>query len=407
MKVVIFSADSNGGYPIPAVSGGAVSALVERLVDENNRLKNFKLEIVSLHTPVAEKTAKLKYEDVKFYWIKPPKIVKIFDKFIFFMVKKYKKSEKAVSFKSIFTLLFYIAKARGFVKKSNADTIIIENNIPLAWILKGNNLNSKICYHLHNVPRINAKCKDVFNKTTEFWCVSKFVAEEIEKDTNPIGPVPESKVRVFYNCIDTDRFHYIKKSEPLLREYMRRYKLDKAEFVIIFTGRLTAEKGIDILLKAVKDINRKNIRVLVVGSFHYNEDEKTDYQDYLRELSNEIIEQVTFTGYVPNDELPYLYNIADIAVLPSMWDEPAGLTNLEAMACGLPVITTNSGGITEYVGDAAIVIERNEDIIQEVGKQIIRLMDNQRLRESYSRKAICQAELFNKKKYYEDFCKQI
>ena len=49
-------------------------------------------------------------------------------------------------------------------------------------------------------------------------------------------------------------------------------------------------------------------------------------------------------------------------MLPSMWDEPAGLTMVEAMASGVPVITTNSGGIPEYSGGYSVVLERNSEL---------------------------------------------
>lgn len=408
MKVLFFSADSNGGYPIPAVLGGAVSALVEKLVSENNDKQNLDFAIVSFYDPEAKKIAELKYPNVRFIWVKIPKAIRVLDKIVFDYIKKYRKSLKAVSFKSTFSLLLYIVKARRLVRRENSDCIVLENNIPLALILKGNRFHARVCYHLHNVPRINAKCRDVFKRVDDYICVSGFVADEVAKKTNPIGPVPNEKMRILYNCVDTNEFRPIERDSQTLRIYRNRYSIKDDDFVIVFIGRLTAEKGVDLLLKAAKYVHSERIHILIVGSFHYNDAEKTSYQEYLQELSKDIRGKVTFTGYVRNDELQYIYNLADLAVLPSMWDEPAGLTNIEAMSCGIPVITTNSGGIKEYVGDSAIVVERGKNTAEDIARSIKLLMDNDALREKYSLKARERVlNNFDKKKYYQNFCKII
>jgi len=86
-----------------------------------------------------------------------------------------------------------------------------------------------------------------------------------------------------------------------------------------------------------------------------------------------------FTGFIGQQDLPDIYNFADIAVLPSMWDEPAGLTMIEALACGTPVITTHSGGIPEYVEGGAIVLERKDDLTRQIASNIDCLLENETL----------------------------
>ena len=121
------------------------------------------------------------------------------------------------------------------------------------------------------------------------------------------------------------------------------------------------------------------------------------YQEKIRKLAAELEERVIFTEYVEQQIMPKYYNAADLAVLPSMWDEPAGLTMIEAMACGTPVITTRSGGIPEYVGDVAYVLDRDENLPQNIAKSIndylelssekqekIRNAGIQRIREKFS-----------------------
>ena len=71
--------------------------------------------------------------------------------------------------------------------------------------------------------------------------------------------------------------------------------------------------------------------------------------------------RVQFTGFVPNDRLPAYYRMADAACFPALWEEPAGITAIEAMACGCPVIAARSGGMPEYLaGSGAILVDRSE-----------------------------------------------
>ena len=88
MKVAIFIADSNGGYPVPAVKGGAVSTLVEHLVKENNEKQLVEMTIISYYDEKAFEKAR-EYSNIEFKWIKQPWIVKKLDDISFFIFKTF------------------------------------------------------------------------------------------------------------------------------------------------------------------------------------------------------------------------------------------------------------------------------------------------------------------------------
>ena len=205
MKIAIFIADSNGGYPVPAVKGGAVSTLVEHLVEKNNERQLAEMTVVSYYDKEAVEKAK-KYPNIIFKWIKPPKIIKKMDDFSFFILKTFFKHQKALSFKNLWSLIYYIFKSASFLKSKEYDNVVLENNIPMAWIIKMAKYEGKYFYHFHNVPRINAKVKSVFEKCTGYLCVSDYVAKQIESEDNPIGPIPKSKIKVLYNAVDMEQF---------------------------------------------------------------------------------------------------------------------------------------------------------------------------------------------------------
>ena len=86
-----------------------------------------------------------------------------------------------------------------------------------------------------------------------------------------------------------------------------------------------------------------------------------------------------------------------------MWEEPAGLTNLEAMACGIPVITTSSGGIPEYVGKS-VILDRNEDLAKNISVEVMRLLQDKEY--YYEMKEYSRAHVlthFSKSKYLDNF----
>lgn len=358
MNIAIFIADSNGAFPVPAVKGGAVATLVEHLVKEGNKDNDNKLTIFSYYDKNAFNISK-KYSNIEFIWIKRPMIIKAFDRILFKGIQVLRKNKKSISYATVFSLCWYILKCSIHLRKNIYDKVILENNIPIAWIIKLSRYTGDYYYHFHNIPRINAKCKDVFAKCKGILCVSKFVASQIKSKENAIGPVREEQIKILYNCIDTEIFK-IKNYDKCKKQIVEKYHLPVNKKIIVYVGRLSKEKGIDVLLQSCKKLYREDYIVLIVGSFIQGVKAKDSYEDELLELANDLNGKVYFTGYVKQEELPTIYAGSDVAVLPSMWDEPAGLTMVEAICCGANLITTKSGGIPEYItNDDAILLEKN------------------------------------------------
>ena len=372
-KICLFIADSNGCYPVPASKGGAVSTLVELLIAGNEKKKLLGMTVVSYYDRDAVRLSQ-KYPSVKFIWVKTPWMLRMVDKVIYGVLSKSKKVH-ATSFLSLMALIHYTLRSSTVLRKGHFDIALLEHNIPMIWMMKWSGFKGKYFHHLHNIPRTNAKCRWGINRCNGFICISQFMAKEIMSEHNPIGPVPANKIHLLYNTIDTSLFRPI----PDLDTISLRKKMGLAadSKIIIFTGRLTWEKGIDKLLKALDYIKTPNLEVLIVGSLSYKVENTDNYMSEMQVMAKKRQSIVHFTGYIEHAELPKLYNLADIAVLPSMWEEPAGLTMLEAMACGTPVITTKSGGIPEYVGDSAIVLNRDEWLPINIAKTIDYLLFNE------------------------------
>jgi glycosyltransferase involved in cell wall biosynthesis len=100
--------------------------------------------------------------------------------------------------------------------------------------------------------------------------------------------------------------------------------------------------------------------------------------------------------------VPEYLQLADISVLPSMWEEPFGLTIVEAMAVGLPLITTRSGGIPEICEGVAVIVERN-NIVKNLADAILYLYQDAEKRKRMASASLERAKLFDKKTYAKNF----
>jgi mannosylfructose-phosphate synthase len=146
--------------------------------------------------------------------------------------------------------------------------------------------------------------------------------------------------------VDVHRFN----QEPQPGEAVPAYASDDFVFAL---SRIDSNKGLDYLLFAFDKVRRESDAKLVVGGGSKNP--KQHELDVLAGL-NSIVDElglgdvVTFARYVPDEELAPYYRRAKVFVLPSKF-EPFGMTALEAMACGTPVVATNLGGIKHNLDD--------------------------------------------------------
>jgi glycosyltransferase involved in cell wall biosynthesis len=140
--------------------------------------------------------------------------------------------------------------------------------------------------------------------------------------------------------VNLDRFH----PDPQVdRKTLRqRYGLDPNRITFLFVGRVDAEKRVDVLIRAVKKLQRPDIQLAVTG----NGAALATYQAVAKELG--VQDQVRFTGFVPDDDLPRLLNSVDVFAMPSE-AELLSIASLEAMASGRPLLAARSKALPELV----------------------------------------------------------
>ena len=168
-----------------------------------------------------------------------------------------------------------------------------------------------------------------------------------KRDLTYLFGIRSEKIKVIYHGVES-RFVEISNVE----EYRRRNNLPAK--MILTVGTLEPRKNIVTLIKAFKKLRErglKDYKLVVAG------DKRGNVKELLDEIkSNNLKHAILFPGTVKDKDLPLLYNCAKIFVYPSLCDG-FGMPPLEAMACGIPVITSNTSAFPEVVGDAGIMVD--------------------------------------------------
>jgi len=171
----------------------------------------------------------------------------------------------------------------------------------------------------------------------ESWriiCCSHYMSEHV-RSAYGFG---QDRVTVIPNGVDASVYE----KEFDRAEFRKRFALPE-EKIVLYVGRLVYEKGVQSLVSAIpKVLSRVNAKFVVVGDGGMKE-------PLMRQVANmRLAQKITFTGFLDEESLRKLYQVADVCVVPSLY-EPFGITALEAMAAKTPVVVSNTGGLSEIV----------------------------------------------------------
>ncbi|MBM7558082.1 glycosyltransferase involved in cell wall biosynthesis [Halanaerobacter jeridensis] len=198
----------------------------------------------------------------------------------------------------------------------------------------------------------------------------------------------EEKIKVTHIAID-DFYEQIDDVQAL---NTIKNKYNTGEEYLLYVGNIKPYKNISRLLKALAKVKKynKDIKLIIVGKRDDGYDEVFDIME-----EHNLEDNVSFTGFVSNEDLLLLYNAATAFVFPSLY-EGFGLPPVEAMACGTPVVATNTSAVPEVVDDAAVKF--NPYDVNEMAKSIIDVLDNKKLQQKLSKNGLKRAEKFSWKK---------
>ena len=175
---------------------------------------------------------------------------------------------------------------------------------------------------------------DVFKRVDAATAQSKAAAELTRKQGLS---VPLTTI----SCgIDLNRFHPIPNIER--QKYLTRYGLNPDKKIFLFIGRVDPEKRIDVLVNAMRLVQRDDIQLGISGRGH-----AVQHLTHLKEQL-QLGERVHFTDFIPSEDLPALLNSADVFTMPSE-AELLSIATLEALACAKPVLLADAVALPEWV----------------------------------------------------------
>jgi glycogen(starch) synthase len=190
--------------------------------------------------------------------------------------------------------------------------------------------------HIHGVENWMA------NRAEQVITCSAYMRDQV----SDIFGIEEERIAVIPNGIDPADLHSADESE--VRALRKRFATPDEKLVLL-VGRLVYEKGFQVALEAMPRVIEEvgNVRFLVAGAGTHEHELRAQ----ARQLG--LDPHGTFLGWIGDDVLHSLYRIADLTVVPSIY-EPFGLVALEAMACGCPCLVADTGGLREVVPHEAV-----------------------------------------------------
>lgn len=315
-------------YEFPPLGGGAGNANYY-LLKEFSRFKNLKIDLV---TSSVSKLKKEKFaNNINIFYL------------------NIGKNKNKIHYQTNKDLLNYTFKsyrfAKELIKKNNYSFIHAWFGIPCGFIAMLLKKPYIVSLRGSDVPFYNERFKILdklfFKKLSRFiWKRAKVIianSEGLKKLAQKSAL--KQKIEVIYNGIDTNKFKP-EKNKKIIKTLK-----------IICVARLIKRKGINYLLEALGDLKNEDFILTIIGDGK----EKESLKKLAKNLK--IRNKVKFLGSIPHQKIVKYYQENDLFILPSL-NEGMSNTILEAMACGLPIITTNTGGSSELVCRNGFIVSK-------------------------------------------------
>lgn len=243
-------------------------------------------------------------------------------------------------------------------------------------------------------PRFFSLKKNIWHKAVnvkkmlkKFDCVVA-ISKNTKQDLVEYCQLDEKKIKVVYSGISKN-FKKINQSDQRLKEVKQKYNLPNKFILSLCT--IEPRKNIDGLIRAYEKFVEQNkdssdLKLVIAGARGWK------YNKVIETWKNsKYKDDIIFVSYVDKGDKVYLYNLAKIFIFPSFY-EGFGFPPLEAMACGVPVITSANSSLTEILSSAAIFIDPYD--INSIKQAISELVSSPQLRESLAQKGYSNVQTY-------------
>jgi spore coat protein SA len=373
-------------YPVPAVNDGAIALVIQ---DTINCLYDKPIWTISVWDPKLDKTT---IKNFHIHAIQIDRIMSKNEKSLFSPETEFELEYLPVLYR------YYLLGIKEFYKIFAADIMVVHTTRN-GWLLALKyELMDCIVVGYHHNSEDQITLPTILNKLMRnidaHIFVSNYSRVEFLRAVGLLDPLSRIQAYSVQNGVDKELF----KNDNELRSKTRvEYGIGLDKFVVLFVGRLIERKSPHRIIDAIRlldPLQQENIVVIFAGGSDYLESNITPYLEGLIQQGAQLISKVHFLGYIKHEQMPDVYSMADVLVMPSIGQEGLPLTVLEALACGIPVVASDVGGISEVLFD-----EKNGYLITPPGDpQEISLA----LKNLYGRFTTCNGNLIS-----ADFSEQI
>ena len=387
MRIAVLT---SGILPVPAVQGGAVETFLDFFLEYNNIHQEHNITVYSVYAPQIKGHHTLLSSVNHYHYIHTDSLLAKF--------KKYLLARKHPNTYHHYSIEFFLQESIKHIRKHKYDIIILNNRPGYAEVLDGKT-NAKLVFNLYN-----DKLNDTTRSHQQIYDAASLIISTSNYISNRVRTIGDygNKCVTVYSGIEVDKF------SPTITPCISRNELglSSSDFILLFSGRVNKEKGVMELVSAIQKLdNYPRIKLLIIGSsFFGNTNKDDDFIQSLKKQAHIVKDRIIFTGFIPYNMMPDYLKIADVATIPSCWDDPFPTTVLEAQAMGLPIITTRRGGIPEEVTEEnAIMLETDEHFIDNLANAILNLYQNPEKRQAMAKASLERSKLFDKETYAKNF----
>lgn len=348
MEVAIIT---SGYLPVPPTKGGAVENIIYTIIQENERFHACDFTVYSCSDQNRET-----FHFTKINQIQTGTLTKVLDRTLYYFAKKVLKKKHLISYRYFFQRMAFMREVGKELKAHSFERVVLENNVVMFRALEyRDNLEKykgKIYYHAHNELGKTLGYDRYLRQTKKIIGVSDYITGCFQK---LIGTQMTEYVTV-HNTIDEKLFEK-RISQAEKDALKKKLGIEPGFPVLLFAGRIAKEKGILELLEALSGLEDDCFTLLVAGNAFYNTDIKDGFEEQLKQIAKKISGKIIFTGLIPYSKMYQYYQLADLCILPSVWQEPCGMSMIECLASGTPLITTRTGGVPENVTEATVLLD--------------------------------------------------
>lgn len=212
--------------------------------------------------------------------------------------------------------------------------------------------------------------KRIYIVAVSQWVMDRFLSDDV------VG-----NVTILSNHIDlTEVPQYV----PIL----------KRKKTILFVGRVVADKGADIFVTICQKLLQVDPtwKIEMIGADRF--DINSPQTPFIQKLRQQIVAgQIHMTGYLPYDQVLQKMSVASVVIIPSRWEEPFGMTALEAMACGTPLLVSSVGALPQVVGKGALLMDPQDP--EKAYTTLSTLIQSLQLQQELSTEGRKQAFIYN------------